>query len=229
MRGASDEESSEPLLGSGMLRFCLAMRLSWILAWRSDAGPRLHHGIGHPIRRALLRCRHERARLVKVGRREDWLGYGERPGLPILIASIFRSARAKAGRRLWPSLVFQGALAEPGRRVLGRRHRRRRYRRRPAGARYHAAYYAAFLRDPDGNRYRVCPVSVISITLDLWANHPGPREFLSSPSRKSISVFPKRKLSYTFHIPPHPEGRCATSSTRAGDAVDAHGAPDEGA
>jgi hypothetical protein len=52
---------------------------------------------------------------------------------------------------------------------------------------------------------------------------------LSSPFRKNILVFRNSKSVYMHLIPSHPEGRCATSSARGGDAVDVDGAPDEGA
>lgn len=49
--------------------------------------------------------------VVKVGRREDWLGYGERSRQPIPIASISRSARGRSPRRL---LVVTGASRRSG-------------------------------------------------------------------------------------------------------------------
>jgi catechol 2,3-dioxygenase-like lactoylglutathione lyase family enzyme len=61
--------------------------------------------------------------IVKVGRRDDWLGYGER-------------ARAANPERVYIS-IRKGSKPDDG----------------PPGLRnYHASYYAAFLRDPDGNR-----------------------------------------------------------------------------
>jgi hypothetical protein len=50
----------------------------------------------------------------------------------------------------------------------------------------------------------------------------------SSPLDKNILIFRNRKPVYIHLIPSQQEGRCATSSTRDGDAVDADGAPDEG-
>jgi len=50
----------------------------------------------------------------------------------------------------------------------------------------------------------------------------------SSPSRENILIFRNRKSVYIHHILSHSEGRCATSPTRGGHAVDADGAPDEG-
>jgi hypothetical protein len=52
---------------------------------------------------------------------------------------------------------------------------------------------------------------------------------LSSPSGKNISVFPKYKSGYMIRHPVPKEGRCATSSTWDGDAVDADSAFDESA
>jgi catechol 2,3-dioxygenase-like lactoylglutathione lyase family enzyme len=50
--------------------------------------------------------------------------------------------------------VLQGEVAHAGRRVLGRWHRRRGGTDdgAPGLREYHASYYGAFLRDPDGNR-----------------------------------------------------------------------------
>src|SRR6267154_6017730 len=71
--------------------------------------------------------------VVKVGRRDDWLGYGERarrlPG-PRL---SHHPQGAEARRGVRPPLVLQGAMANPGRCVLGRRHCGRRHQRRAAG------------------------------------------------------------------------------------------------
>jgi hypothetical protein len=52
---------------------------------------------------------------------------------------------------------------------------------------------------------------------------------VSSPLCKNISVFPNYKSGYMIRHPVPKEGRCATSSTWDGDAVDADSAPDEGA
>jgi len=92
--------------------------------------------------------------VVKIGRRKDWLGYGER-------------ADAAHPDRVYLA-VYQGA--KPG--EVDRRHWCFKARSRtevdafwdagiaaggiddgPPGLRsYHASYYAAFLRDPDGKR-----------------------------------------------------------------------------
>lgn len=54
---------------------------------------------------------------------------------------------------LWPPLVLQGALAEPGGCVLDAGIAAGGVDDGPPGLRsYHGSYYAAFLRDPDGNR-----------------------------------------------------------------------------
>jgi hypothetical protein len=49
----------------------------------------------------------------------------------------------------------------------------------------------------------------------------------SSPVCTNISVFQKQRTGYMICIPSHSEGRCATSSTRDGDAVAVDGAEDE--
>ena len=92
--------------------------------------------------------------VVKVGRREDWLGYGERarpapPGARLYLDPKGHEARRCAGRHWcfkakWRTQVdaFWDAGIAAGGRDDG-----------PPGLRnYHASYYAAFLRDPDGNR-----------------------------------------------------------------------------
>ena len=72
--------------------------------------------------------------VVKVGRRDDWLGYGERarPAYPDRVYLSIRKG-AKPEEALRPPLVLQGEVADPGRRVLGCRHCGRRQRRRPTG------------------------------------------------------------------------------------------------
>jgi catechol 2,3-dioxygenase-like lactoylglutathione lyase family enzyme len=92
--------------------------------------------------------------VVKVGRRDDWLGYGERARRPIRTGSISPSARDQnrttpsaaigVSRRsggprsdaFWDAGIAAGGIDDG-----------------PPGLRdYHASYYGAFLRDPDGNR-----------------------------------------------------------------------------
>lgn len=92
--------------------------------------------------------------VVKVGRREDWLGYGERarPACPDRIyISIRKGARPEeASGRHWCFKAtsrnqvdtFWGAGIAAGGTNDGA----------PGLRDYHASYYAAFLRDPDGNR-----------------------------------------------------------------------------
>ena len=67
--------------------------------------------------------------VVKVGRRDDWLGYGERarPAHPERVYISIRKG-AKPERGLRPPLVLQGEVANPGRCVLGRRPGGRRQR-----------------------------------------------------------------------------------------------------
>ena len=91
--------------------------------------------------------------VVKVGRREDWLGYGERARAANperVYISIRKGAKPDdAGRHWcfkakWRTQVdaFWDAGMAAGGSDAG-----------PPGLRnYHASYYAAFLRDPDGNR-----------------------------------------------------------------------------
>jgi catechol 2,3-dioxygenase-like lactoylglutathione lyase family enzyme len=58
--------------------------------------------------------------IVKVGHREDWLGYGER-SRPAYRDRVYISIRkGAAGRGSRPPLVLQSEVADPGRRVLGR-------------------------------------------------------------------------------------------------------------
>ena len=52
-------------------------------------------------------------------------------------------------------------------------------------------------------------------------------EFLSSPSRKNISVFPKSKSSYMIRRPASLEGRFAIVTDARRDAVDADALRDE--
>jgi catechol 2,3-dioxygenase-like lactoylglutathione lyase family enzyme len=101
--------------------------------------------------------------VVKVGSRENWLGYGER-------------ADAAFPERVFIA-IYKGPTPEPG----SRRHWCFKARTRaevdafwdaglaaggsddgPPGLRnYHASYYGAFLRDPDGNRVEaVCNQAV---------------------------------------------------------------------
>src|ERR1700712_1145771 len=72
--------------------------------------------------------------VVKVGRRDDWLGYSERarPAYPDRVYLTIRKG-AKPDDAPRPPLVLQGEVADPGRCVLGCRHRGRRHRRRRAG------------------------------------------------------------------------------------------------
>ena len=92
--------------------------------------------------------------VVKVGSRDDWLGYGERarPDHPDLVyLSIRKGVRPedafgrhwcfKAERRtqvdaFWGAGIAAGGTSEGA----------------PGLRQYHPSYYAAFLRDPDGNR-----------------------------------------------------------------------------
>jgi catechol 2,3-dioxygenase-like lactoylglutathione lyase family enzyme len=92
--------------------------------------------------------------VVKVGRRDDWLGYGERarPDHPERVYLTIRQGPKpdeafgrhwcfKAGSRAMVDAFWTAGLAAGGTDdgAPGLRH-------------YHPSYYAAFLRDPDGNR-----------------------------------------------------------------------------
>ena len=92
--------------------------------------------------------------VVKVGRRDKWLGYGERARADhpdrVYIA-IYTGPKPEAGsRRHWCfkaksrteiDAFWQAGIAAGG------------SDDGPPGLRdYHPSYYAAFLRDPDGNR-----------------------------------------------------------------------------
>ena len=92
--------------------------------------------------------------VTKLGRREDWLGYGERsrPDHPERVyISIRKGERPehapgrhwcfKAKSRTEVDAFWKAGIAAGG------------SDDGPPGLRdYHASYYAAFLRDPDGNR-----------------------------------------------------------------------------
>ena len=92
--------------------------------------------------------------VVKVGRRDDWLGYGERarPAHPERVyISIRKGAkpadtvgRHRCFKARWRTQVdaFWDAGIAAGGHDDGA----------PGLRDYHTAYYAAFLRDPDGNR-----------------------------------------------------------------------------
>ena len=71
--------------------------------------------------------------VVKVGRRDDWLGYGERarPDHPDRVYLTIRKGPKpeEAFGRHW---CFKARVTNPGRCLLGRRHRRRRHVRRAA-------------------------------------------------------------------------------------------------
>jgi catechol 2,3-dioxygenase-like lactoylglutathione lyase family enzyme len=92
--------------------------------------------------------------VVKVGSREDWLGYGERADAghpdrtylairkgPSPLEAQARHWCFKARSRAEVDAFWTAGLAAGGNDdgPPGLRH-------------YHASYYAAFLRDPDGNR-----------------------------------------------------------------------------
>jgi catechol 2,3-dioxygenase-like lactoylglutathione lyase family enzyme len=93
--------------------------------------------------------------VVKVGRREDWLGYGERsrPAYPDRVYISIRKGpkpeealgRHWCFKAKWRTQVdaFWDAGIAAGGSDDG-----------PPGVRgnYHSSYYAAFLKDPDGNR-----------------------------------------------------------------------------
>jgi catechol 2,3-dioxygenase-like lactoylglutathione lyase family enzyme len=93
-------------------------------------------------------------RVVKVGHREDWLGYGERsrPAHPERVYISIRKGPKpeealgrhwcfKAKWRTQVDAFWDAGIANGG------------SDDGPPGLRdYHASYYAAFLRDPDGNR-----------------------------------------------------------------------------
>jgi len=92
--------------------------------------------------------------VAKVGRREDFLGYGERASAASperVYIAIYMGPRPEQGsRRHWCFKAksrtevdaFWNAGIAGGGSDDGR----------PGLRDYHAAYYAAFLRDPDGNR-----------------------------------------------------------------------------
>ena len=92
--------------------------------------------------------------VVKVGRRENWLGYGERASASYperTFIAIYRGPPPEQGSRrhccfkaksrtevdaFWDAGIAAGGFDDG-----------------PPGPRdYHASYYGAFLRDPEGNR-----------------------------------------------------------------------------
>jgi catechol 2,3-dioxygenase-like lactoylglutathione lyase family enzyme len=92
--------------------------------------------------------------VVKVGRRDNWLGYGERANATNpdrVYLAIYTGPRPeeafgrhwcfKASSRTQVDAFWQAGLAAGGRNDGA-----------PGLRRYHASYYGAFLRDPDGNR-----------------------------------------------------------------------------
>jgi catechol 2,3-dioxygenase-like lactoylglutathione lyase family enzyme len=91
--------------------------------------------------------------IIKVGRSDRWLGYGERADAEhpdrVYIA-IYKGPKPEEGsRRHWcfkTSRTQVDAFWDAGIAAGGTDDG-------PPGLRdYHASYYAAFLRDPDGNR-----------------------------------------------------------------------------
>ena len=92
--------------------------------------------------------------VVKVGRRDNWLGYGERARADYperVYIAIYTGPKPEAGsRRHWcfkaKSRTEVDAFWDAGIAAGGSDDG-------PPGLRdYHPSYYAAFLRDPDGNR-----------------------------------------------------------------------------
>jgi len=92
--------------------------------------------------------------VVKVGRRDNWLGYGERARADYperVYIAIYTGPKPEAGSsrhwcfkgKSWAEVdAFWDAGIAAGGSDDG-----------PPGLRdYHPSYYAAFLRDPDGNR-----------------------------------------------------------------------------
>ena len=92
--------------------------------------------------------------VVKVGSRDGWLGYGERARAAYperVYIAIYKGSKPEEGSRrhwcfkarsrtevdaFWDAGIAAGGIDDG-----------------PPGLRsYHASYYAAFLRDPDGNR-----------------------------------------------------------------------------
>jgi catechol 2,3-dioxygenase-like lactoylglutathione lyase family enzyme len=101
--------------------------------------------------------------VIKVGSRENWLGYGERAEAAFperVFIAIYKGPKPEEGsRRHWcfkaRSRTQVDAFWKAGIAAGGSDDG-------PPGLRdYHASYYAAFLRDPDGNR------------VEAVCNHPG--------------------------------------------------------
>jgi catechol 2,3-dioxygenase-like lactoylglutathione lyase family enzyme len=105
---------------------------------------------------------------VKIGRRNDWLGYGERASATFperTFLAIYRGPAPEQGSRRHCCFkaksraqvdAFWGAGIAAGGSDDGR----------PGPRDYHASYYGAFLRDPDGNRIEaVCNYAVAKTSL----------------------------------------------------------------
>ena len=92
--------------------------------------------------------------VVKVGRRDDWLGYGERARPDLSGPGLSHHPQGReAGGSHRPPLVLQGEVASQVDAFWGAGIAAGGTDDGAPGLRdYHASYYAAFLRDPDGNR-----------------------------------------------------------------------------
>jgi len=115
--------------------------------------PRLHHRIGYPAAERFYDAIMKVLGVVKVGRREDWwvtangrgrltrarlhfIRKGSRPDDASGRHWCFKAKWRTEVDAFWDAGIANGG-SDDG----------------PPGLRsYHAAYYAAFLRDPDGNR-----------------------------------------------------------------------------
>jgi hypothetical protein len=86
--------------------------------------------------------------VVKVGRSDRWLGYGDRAEPSLRTGSILPSTRARNRMKLTAGIGTSRHRPEARSMLSARRPRRRRLRRR--GPR--PASYGALPRDPDGNR-----------------------------------------------------------------------------
>jgi catechol 2,3-dioxygenase-like lactoylglutathione lyase family enzyme len=126
--------------------------------------------------------------VVKVGRREDWLGYGERsrPAYPDRVYISIRKGpkpeeafgRHWCFKAKWRTQIdaFWDAGIAAGGSDDG-----------PPGVRnnYHTSYYAAFLRDPDGNRVSVIKRSEGQCKPDNRVRQRGARRPIAPCIRRS--------------------------------------------
>ena len=122
-----------------------------------DAGPRLHHGFRLHRSRRFYDAIMKALDVVKVGRSDRWLGYGERADADIRTASTSPSTRARGRTRPPAGIGASRRKREAGGCVLARRYRRGRHRDGAPGLRdYHPPITAHSCAIPTATRSRRC-------------------------------------------------------------------------